>query len=381
MPEPRSADDRFIAAAFAAVDAGTFVKLVLGGPTGPGPHRYDLRPIAMRTGDKWAAVATTGKTQTQTNLEPASFGAWLADRLGEFRNGDLLTTEMTLHRTSVDGRSSLRRGPAQGGAPAPRAHDRAPQRRADLRNQPWAETMGLVQGGRPSAGHADKLRQIERLVELFDHAIAKREGPLTVLDLGCGRGLLTAALADHLARTRGEGSRVIGVEREPERTAAAAALGLPGLQFVTDLIAAADLPAADVVLALHACDTATDDALAAGIRSGAKTLFVSPCCHRELRPQLHAEGAIGDALRHGILADRQAEWVTDALRAQLLASAGFDVSVIEMVRSEHTPRNVLLVGHRDDNVDREAATVAARELARRFGVANQALAGHLGVTL
>jgi hypothetical protein len=118
------------------------------------------------------------------------------------------------------------------------------------------------------------------------------------------------------------------------------------LEFSAGVIADAPLTACDVLIALHACDTATDDALARGIAAGARLLVVSPCCQKELRPQLQAPPVLADALQHGIFQERQAEFVTDALRAQLLEWAGFRTKVFEFISTEHTAKNLMIAGIR-----------------------------------
>jgi hypothetical protein len=138
-----------------------------------------------------------------------------------------------------------------------------------------------------------------------------------------------------------------------------------------------------VLIALHACDTATDDALAYGLSAGARLLVVSPCCQKEIRPQLVAPPVLADALRHGIFQERQAEFVTDALRALLLEWAGYKTKVFEFISTEHTAKNLLIVAQRtrpaaasDDPI-----AVRLREFARFYGIRNQRLATHLGFVL
>src|SRR6185295_5269354 len=114
------------------------------------------------------------------------------------------------------------------------------------------------------------------------------------------------------------------------------------LSFTAGRIDDTALPPCDVLIALHACDTATDDALAKGVAAGTTLLVVSPCCQKELRAQLTAPPVLADALRHGIFQERQAEFVTDALRAQLLEWAGYRTKVFEFISTEHTAKNLMI---------------------------------------
>ena len=138
-----------------------------------------------------------------------------------------------------------------------------------------------------------------------------------------------------------------------------------------------------MLIALHACDTATDDALASGHRAGARLLLVAPCCQKELRPQLQAPEVLAPALRHGIWQERHAEFATDALRALLLEWAGYRTKVFEFISQEHTAKNLMIAAVRsgpqcgDDS--EEARRV--RELARFYGIRSQRLAAQLGFDL
>jgi hypothetical protein len=138
----------------------------------------------------------------------------------------------------------------------------------------------------------------------------------------------------------------------------------------------------DVLVALHACDTATDDALARGVRAGAALLLTAPCCHKELRPQLRPGPALAGLTRHGILRERQAELVTDALRAALLEWAGYEARVIEFVSPEHTAKNLMIVAVRRPRPDAaERLANAVHALAGAFGIRHQRLAELLGFSL
>ncbi len=201
--------------------------------------------------------------------------------------------------------------------------------------------------------------------------------------MGCGKGYLTFALATLL----GARAELLGVEVRPELVALcndlARTQGFAQLHFAAGSIADTPLEGADVVIALHACDTATDDALARGLAAGAALLVVAPCCQKELRPQLVAPPVLADALRHGIFQERQAEFVTDALRAQLLEWAGYRTKVFEFISTEHTPKNLMLAaiksGPRGMADDPLAERI--RDFARFYGIRTQRLATHLAFPL
>ncbi len=136
-----------------------------------------------------------------------------------------------------------------------------------------------------------------------------------------------------------------------------------------------------MLIALHACDTATDDALAQGIASQAALLVVSPCCQKELRPQLTAPPVLAPALRHGIFQERQAEFVTDALRALLLECAGYRTKVFEFISTEHTAKNLMIAAVRERGAGDPQREAQLRRFAEFYGIREQQLARHLGIAL
>jgi SAM-dependent methyltransferase len=215
-----------------------------------------------------------------------------------------------------------------------------------------------------------KYRQVEEFLRLLgaglDDAVAAGalrtptpEEPLLLVDLGCGNAYLTFAAHRWLTAVRRQPVRVVGVDAKPQSLAhneeVASQLGVSEeVRFVQALIDEVDLETVtarrpDVVMALHACDTATDDALAAAVAVDAPLVLAAPCCHHDVAAQLRSaraeEGsrpAYALLLRDGILRERFADTLTDALRAAALRVAGYRVDVVEFVESRHTPRNTLL---------------------------------------
>jgi SAM-dependent methyltransferase len=208
-----------------------------------------------------------------------------------------------------------------------------------------------------------------------------QEGPLRVTDLGCGNAYLTFAAHRFLGERRGvDGVRTVGVDVRPDMVARngslATELALPGLTFEPGTIAAADPFAGDepphLVLALHACDTATDEALARAVAWHAPVVLAAPCCHHDVQRQI-AEGAgaptpYGALTRHPILRERFTDVLTDALRALLLRMLGYKVDVVEFVDSRHTPRNALIRAVRTDAAPSREVLAEYRALTADWGV-------------
>jgi SAM-dependent methyltransferase len=216
------------------------------------------------------------------------------------------------------------------------------------------ETMGIATpDGRIRATLRPKFTQINEFLKLFAHALepsglAALERPLAILDAGCGSSYLTLAVHHYLNEVLKRPASILGVDvneavirKSIER---ADAVGAAGLSFACGTIGSIDAKA-DIVIALHACDTATDDALAQAVRSDAKLILAVPCCHKHLNRQLKAAGpseVLRPVLRHGILHERTADLLTDAFRALALRVLGYRVDVVEFVNLEHTARNVLI---------------------------------------
>lgn len=239
-------------------------------------------------------------------------------------------------------------------------------------NGPLLRLLGIANAdGTISAQNAKKYKQASHLVELlrpsWETAIARgvsEESPLRVLDLACGNAYLSFVLADAL-RAAGVPFRLHGVDVRDDLVARceerARAFGLAGLSFSRSTIAeAAHLDARlggtpDLVLALHACDRATDEAIRCAHESGAVSMFIVPCCQAELATQIRrARSGPTPAFRHGNLLREHAATLTDALRVDWLEAQGWSVDVVEFVDAGHTPKNRLLRAARVDEGDPEA---------------------------
>jgi SAM-dependent methyltransferase len=245
--------------------------------------------------------------------------------------------------------------------------------------------LGLAgRDGRILADATDKFRQINRYVELllplFEQADLAGRDPVRVHDMGSGKGYLTFAVWHALVRGLGRRAEVVGVEARPELVElgnrAAHEAGCEGLSFVPGLIVDTPVPATDILIALHACDTATDEALFRGIRASASLIVAAPCCQKEIRPQMQVPPELGPIGRHGIFEARMADMVTDSLRALLLEANGYRVRVFEFIDARHTPKNTMLAAVRRERPDDAAAARALAEfsdLKARFGIQHQRL--------
>ncbi|MCX6967018.1 MAG: SAM-dependent methyltransferase [Verrucomicrobia bacterium] len=350
-----SALSRFLARLQSSFEDETFVKLTLGHPAAASPLRkLLLRPVTVR-GERRCCVVSRFLTRDETKNPTFSEAFTLVEaRLGsEFQSAHLFTQTEDV-QLEIGAKSRLRIVPAAR-EPAPLGHDRERVRWVDVQARYLKELEVTDTRGKVRERMGAKFRQIERFVDLL--ASAYRESrlfgsgkPLTLCDMGSGKGYLTMAAYDYFQRVEKAPIHGTGVEERADLATlcnrVAQQCGFDQLQFVCSPIAKYSLPPLDILVALHACNTATDDALFAGIRAGAQILLAAPCCHKEARPQLdrvQAAGPLADLLRHGLFAERQSEMATDALRALLLEREGYKVRITEFVAAEHTAKNVMLI--------------------------------------
>ena len=324
----------------------------------PSARRVELRPIDLKAGRHLQVVTYDERAATTTNHAYGAQAAAAVDALlaEPFGNWHVQTTGETVQlRVTKKGAAQLHR--AASAAEQHTTHDRAARHLIDP-GDPLFTVLG--------AGAA-KRRQVDAFLRALDAAVSEVElpadRPLRVVDLGCGNAYLSFAAYRLLSEHRDV--ELVGVDLRAQsrerNTAIAAELGwAERARFVEGAILDAPVdPPVDVVLALHACDTATDDALAQAVRWGAPVVLASPCCHHDLQRQMAEAGPpapYGLVTRHGILRERLGDVLTDAFRAALLRTSGYRAEVMQFVSAEYTPRNSLLRAVRaTDGVEAGAA--------------------------
>ncbi|MFU8873606.1 class I SAM-dependent methyltransferase [Micromonospora sp. SL4-19] len=336
----------------------------------PAVVRAELRPVTLKAGPRLQISTSDGARPYTRNVSPgAEAGAAVDALLAEpFGNWHVETADTTLQlRVTKSGEAQVHRAAASRPAPEPGGHDRAKDYLLDPGDPIFAEI----------GGSAAKRRQVDAFLRALAATLPDDlTGPLRVVDLGCGNAYLTFAAYRYLTQ-RGLDVTLVGVDvREDQRrrnTELAERLGWADeVAFVAGTIAdAAVEPAPDLVLALHACDTATDEALARAVRWGARWVLAAPCCHHDVAAQLRSRPAPGPyelLTRQGILRERFADVLTDALRAGLLRLHGYRAEVVEFVDSRHTPRNLLIRARRTGNTPTEEQRAEYRELIDQWGV-------------
>jgi len=377
----------------AALREGAWLRLLLARPVARDEKaaRITVRPIVLKGAPAWSFTSHEATRDLTHNLPPAEalaqIEAWLGAR---YRNAHLHTAAEELQLVfGKRGTGHLSRHAVAAHAAetaAPPTHDRAKQRWV-AQDRPWLTALGVTNAEHQVVpAMARKWKQINRFVEIVAGAIERAPAlaskpALRVVDFGAGKAYLTFAVHDWLTTAQQRSAQVTGVELRPDLVEQgnriARGLQLQGMQLAQGDVRAWAPGSMDVMIALHACDTATDHAIHLGLQAGASVIVCSPCCHKQLRPQLLSPHPLRSVFQHGIHAEQQAEMLTDSLRALLLQAAGYDTQVFEFVSLEHTAKNKMILAVKRDKPLAEAARQEllgqVAELKRFFGVREQQL--------
>jgi SAM-dependent methyltransferase len=368
---------------------GSFVRLVLSRSIDPAdaPEKVIGRLVELKDGPHLSLTYRYPTHDTTKNVPLDQAAIWVREQIGvRFRSALLNTTKRDWQLFVEDSGAArlVAHKPSKVESPS-RAHDRARQAILDDSARDWLHGLGILNDrGNIRPTMVDKHAQINRYLEIFTHLakdcgwLERREGCPTIADMGCGKGYLTFGLWHLFARVWKRPVKVIGIELREELVATANALarriGAEGLEFDAGTIENAPLRAVDALIALHACNTATDDAIRRGVEAGAQLIIVAPCCHKEVRPQLGRPSPLAAVLEHGVMAERMAEWATDGLRALFLEWAGYRTKMIEFVSTEHTPKNLMITAVRNGQPFVSAAACAHIEQFKEFfGIHHHAL--------
>lgn len=345
--------ESFLVAFRQTCEQGNFIKCTLSRPTAQAPTALKniyLRPVLLKKGYRIAFTyrfATRDEVKNFTLEEAESQLKVLLS--GQFQNADLFSTEQDyILSKGSNGKTIWQAKPPSHRQSADLSHDRSKKRLLDP-TAPWLCELGITnRQGQVLPSAQDKWKQINKYLEIVESLL--RAHPLPpdahIADMGSGKGYLTFALYDFLTHRLGLNPTIVGIERRENLVElcrqVAQKVGFLGLQFLAQDIADHRPERLDMLIALHACDTATDLALAAGIQRRARILLAAPCCHKHVRQHMRPQNEMTPMMRHGILEERQAEILTDGIRALLLEANGYKTSVFEFVSTEHTAKNLLI---------------------------------------
>ncbi len=277
---------------------------------------------------------------------------------------------------------SMKKTPGTVKEAPPKSHDRAKQRKIETAGKKYLHALGVTDAqGTVIKSAQDKYRQIDKYVETLSTLLKTlpKNKIIKVADMGSGKGYLTFALYDYLMEN-GYEAEVTGVEFRKDMVdlcnQIAGDCGFERLKFIEGAIDSYDAPM-DVLIALHACDTATDDAISMGIKNKADVIVVAPCCHKQIRRAIDpskTDPALSALLEHGIFMERQAEMVTDTIRALIMHAGGYETKVFEFISDSHTPKNVMITGVKGKSKARvDQVLEKIKHLKAAFGIQTHAL--------
>jgi hypothetical protein len=319
-------------------------------------ERIDIRPVQIKNQLHLQVIENDGRQSTAKNYLPTKFDSMDLLRSG-YANILIEHTSGSLSiRISKKGEALVTR--TKGINEQLLSHDRNKNRLLNP-NDPFLIEVGITDSkGVIKPSKSDKYMQVEEFLRILAPTLKNaieagqihkptRDKPLTITDLGCGHAYLTFGAHQYL-QAEAIPVSVVGIDIRPKsrdrNIAIAEKLGIEkSIAFRAEEISETTVTKTDVAIALHACDTATDDAIAWAVQSDAKLLFIAPCCHHDLQSQLSEIPEPWSMLtKHGLMKERISDLITDALRAQILRLLGYRVDVIEFIGGEHTPRNLMI---------------------------------------
>jgi len=364
-----------------ALHQDRFVKLVLGKYRGeePGLKRAIVRQLTVK-GKPCLSFVYSYDTKDVTKNSSLGRGIHTIRLLlgASFRSAHLFTTSEDIQlEFNKKGRTSLHSGkPAVTELPED-THNHDKERMVDAA-KPFLAALGVTDSAQnviPSMSR--KWKQINKFIEIFSHeAGLSGRSHLHVVDFGSGKGYLTFAVHDYLANTLRAEPDVTGIEIRKDLAdfCSEQAASIEGLTFRQGDINTYKPAEADIVIALHACDTATDQAISIGVTNKAAIIMCSPCCHKEIRPQLISPAVLKPMLQHGVHLGQEAEMITDTMRVLLLEANGYKAKLMEFVAVEHSSKNKLIVAIKQpDGTRRDAAAEEYRNLKSFYGIKTHTL--------
>ena len=380
-----------------SIKEGSFVKLTLSKPSAIGRQQSaDLnnvyvKPIILKNEKMYSFTYRYERRDETKNYDAEQTLEIITNLIsGIFLNASLFTlTEDVTLLVSKKGKATVMCKAVKEQREQNVQHDKVKNRLINTDN-PWWFKLGLTtREGKVTADMQHKFKQICKYVEIVDGVMknVKFDGKIRIADMGAGKGYLTFALYEYLTQKCKYDIMMEGVEIRPDLVVKINEIikesNLKDFRFVESSIedymtqrlkdtktqSIDDSATLDVLIALHACNTATDDAIIKGIKSGAKLIICAPCCHKQIRQEMEKSKVVDPITRYGIFLERQAVMITDAIRALIMEYYGYKTQVMEFIEMEHTPKNILLVGRKSDApVDKESILRQIEDLKKQYGI-------------
>ena len=371
--------EKFFAKVENSLKDNSIVKMTLSKPVSKNNELRNVyvKPILLKDNKMYQFTFRYERRDETKNFDARQTLEQMKNLVPEvFQNVSLFTmTEDVTLLVSKKGKPTLMCKKINEKREADLSHDHEKQRLIDPSN-PWWHLLGLTtRDGKVIADMQHKFKQICKYVEIVDGVMrqTKFDDEIHIADMGAGKGYLTFALYEYLTKNYDKKIVMEGVEIRKDLVLKINDIigqcKLQDFKFIENSIENYRPSNLDVLIALHACDTATDDAILKGIRNNAKLIICAPCCHKQIRREMEKSGKTDSITKYGIFLERQAVMITDAVRALVLEYCGYKTQVMEFIEIDNTPKNVLLVGRKSDKpVDKEAIAKQIKDLLEQYGI-------------
>ena len=378
--------EQFILILSSSIENQEFVKLTLGKYQGKEEslNKIFARVVQLKSGLR-ISLTYCYKTQeiVKNYLVPEGLGL-IGNLIGnDFMSGRLFTIKQDIQLDYNNHQEAnihfIKPAFTDATIAIPQGHDRQKKRLIESSGNPYLTALGITnKQGDIVKTMESKFRQINKFIEIIQGLVESSglldKDYISVVDMGAGKGYLTFALYDFLVHKLNKSASIIGVENRKNLVdfcnSLATSVGFENLHFQQGDIKSYGAKQTDITIALHACDTATDDAIYQGIQSQSTLIILAPCCHKQIRKQVHPTNAgLKDILKFGILLERQSEIITDGLRALLLELSGYETKVFEFISPEHTSKNTMIVGIKSDRpIDKNLILEKIKEIKHLYGI-------------
>jgi hypothetical protein len=372
----------FIEKLTSSLSGGSFVKMTLGKYRGSESEleTIQISPVKIREETKLTFRYKYKTRDIYKNYDNNESLNIIEDELGKnFLYGGLFTTQNDFvieYNKRREPRLYTRK--ASFNKVEVKQHNRIKTRYIDSREN-YLFTLGITNAkGEVKGEKYDKFRQIDKFIEvvesLFSGSTLEEKKDISIVDFGSGKSYLTFALYDYFTNALGVRTIIKGVEQRDTLVTfsneTAEENKFKGLSFVTEEISEFAQKKADIVVALHACDTATDDAIAKALKLKAQIIILAPCCQKYVRKRIEVPSDLTPVFKHGILEEHLSSFVTDGLRALTLESFGYKTKVFEFISSEHTGKNIMITAVKEEmsEQDRLLKIVEIEKLKSKFGL-------------
>lgn len=364
-----------------SIENDEFIKLIISNKRNKKSelNKINVTPVEIKKGFRLSFVYSFNTKDITKNFESDKAITNIFSELKDnFMNAELFTVNeiIRLYIDSTNNKSKIKVSEPTFKPVVNLNHDRKKQKRVILKNNIWLRELGVTTSEDViKKDMHDKYRQINKYLEVIENIVIKKtsEKTLRIYDAGSGKGYLTFALYDYLKNSLKKEVKITGIEFRQELVDKCNKISeiakFENLNFVQGTIIDANIKNVDIFIALHACDTATDEAIYRGIIENAKFIVVAPCCQKQIRKEMSVTNVLSSLTKYGILKERQAVILTDGLRALILEANGYKTKVFEFISTEHTPKNIMIVAEKStEKIDKKVILKNIDDIKKMFGI-------------